>query len=93
MLPKGASKAVGVEKIMKQLGVKRENSYAFGDGTNDFEMLDFVGTGIAMENAVPELREQADFVTTSCSDDGIVNGLTGVGLLESTIFEDVYIQS
>ena len=56
---------------------------------NDFEMLDFVGTGIAMGNAVPELKAQADFVTTSCSNAGIVNGLIGVGLLESTSFEKV----
>ncbi|MFC5591782.1 Cof-type HAD-IIB family hydrolase [Sporosarcina soli] len=90
MLPAGISKAVGVQKIMEQLGVKRENSYAFGDGTNDFEMLDFVGTGIAMGNAVPALKEQADFVTTSCSDAGIINGLIGVGLLESSVFEDVF---
>lgn len=89
MLPEGISKAVGVQKIMDQLGIERENSFAFGDGTNDFEMLDFVGTGIAMENAVPELKAQADFVTTSCSNAGIVNGLIGVGLLESTIFEKV----
>lgn len=90
MLPKGISKAVGVHKIMERLGVKRENSYAFGDGTNDFEMLDFVGTGIAMENGIPDLKAKADFVTTSCSDDGIANGLMGVGLLESSILEDVY---
>ncbi|MEK5037009.1 Cof-type HAD-IIB family hydrolase [Sporosarcina sp. FSL K6-3457] len=90
VLPKGSSKAVGVQKMLEKLGVQKENSYAFGDGTNDFEMLAFVGTGIAMENAVPELKAQADFVTTSCSEDGILNGLVSVGLLESNIFENAY---
>ena len=65
MLPKGSSKAVGVQKVLEKLGIQKENSYAFGDGTNDFEMIDFVGTGIAMGNAVPELKAIADYVTTS----------------------------
>lgn len=82
MLPAGASKAIGVQKVLEHLQVPIENSYAFGDGPNDFEMLDYVGTGIAMGNALPELKETADYVTGSCSEDGILHGLIHVGLLE-----------
>lgn len=82
MLPSGASKAVGVQKVLEHLNIPSENSYAFGDGTNDFEMLAAVGTGIAMDNAVPKLKEAADWVTDSCADDGILKGLLHVGLLE-----------
>jgi Cof subfamily protein (haloacid dehalogenase superfamily) len=91
VLPKGSSKAVGVQKILEKLGIQKENSYAFGDGTNDFEMLAYVGTGIAMGNAVPELKDVADYVTTSCSENGILDGLINLGLLETAdFFVDLY---
>lgn len=81
ILPKGASKAVGIRKMLEVLDMKIENSFAFGDGLNDLEMLSEVGTGIAMGNAVPEAKAAADLITTSSSNDGILNGLIEVGLL------------
>ncbi|MDV6378323.1 Cof-type HAD-IIB family hydrolase [Sporosarcina sp. GW1-11] len=82
MLPEGASKAVGIEKVLDYLNIPIENSYAFGDGLNDMQMIQAVGMGIAMDNAISELKEVADVVTASCSDDGILKGLLKVGLLE-----------
>lgn len=82
ILPKGSSKANGIQKLLEVVGIKVENSYAFGDGLNDLEMLSFIGTGIAMGNAVPEAKAAADIITDSCSEDGIFNGLINVGLLE-----------
>jgi Cof subfamily protein (haloacid dehalogenase superfamily) len=84
-LPKGCSKAIGIQKVLETTGIKVENSYAFGDGLNDLEMLSTVGTGIAMGNAVPEAKAVADFVTTSCSKDGIFNGLVSLGLLQEVL--------
>ena len=43
----------------------------FGDGPNDMEIFDYVGLKIAMGNAVPELKEKADFVTKTVEEDGI----------------------
>lgn len=82
MLPNGASKAIGIQKMLEHLNIPIENSYAFGDGLNDMQMIETVGTGIAMENAIPELKEVAYHVTASCSEDGILKGLLEVGLLE-----------
>jgi Cof subfamily protein (haloacid dehalogenase superfamily) len=82
ILPKGASKAVGIRKLLEVLDIKNENCFAFGDGLNDLEMLMSVGTGIAMGNAVPEAKAAANLVTTSSSNNGILNGLIEVGLLE-----------
>ena len=82
MLPEGASKAIGIQKILEHLDIPAENSYAFGDGANDMQMIEAVGTGIVMDNGIPELKEIADFVTASCSEDGIMKGLLQVGLLE-----------
>ncbi|MFJ7729162.1 Cof-type HAD-IIB family hydrolase [Neobacillus sp. NPDC097160] len=84
ILPKGASKAVGISKMLEVLGINKEDSFAFGDGLNDLEMLTMVGMGVAMGNAVPEAKAAADYITTSSSDDGILNGLIKVGLLKWT---------
>ena len=48
---------------------------AFGDGGNDTSMILQAGVGIAMGNAIDELKQQADYVTTSVDDDGILNAL------------------
>ncbi|PLS03650.1 Cof-type HAD-IIB family hydrolase [Neobacillus cucumis] len=82
ILPSGASKAVGILKLLDALNLKKEDAFAFGDGLNDIEMLTTVGTGVAMGNAVPEAKTAADLITTSSSQNGILNGLIQVGLLE-----------
>ncbi|GIN19095.1 Cof-type HAD-IIB family hydrolase [Siminovitchia fordii] len=81
IVPKGGSKARGIQQLIGRLGFKMEDVYAFGDGMNDIEMLREVGTGIAMGNAHDAVKEHADFVTTDVEYDGIVNGLKEVGLL------------
>lgn len=51
VMPKGISKGLALEELMKNLGVKPEKVMAFGDGLNDYEMLSWVGKGLLMENA------------------------------------------
>ena len=85
ILPRGASKAVGISKMLGILEINKENSFAFGDGLNDLEMLTMVGTGVAMGNAVPEAKAAANVITTSSSNDGILNGLIQVGLLDKDL--------
>lgn len=81
VLPSGGSKAEGIKKMIERLGIQRENTVAFGDGLNDMEMLDFVGTGIAMGNARDEVKKKADEVTNDVSEHGIKHGLEKIGLL------------
>lgn len=50
VVPKGYTKATGIAQVCDMLGIARENTYAFGDSTNDLEMLTYVGHGIAMGN-------------------------------------------
>lgn len=77
----GVSKAKAVEKILDHVKINVENSVAFGDGLNDLEMLQFVGTGIAMANGFEELKEVADIVTDSVSNDGIKKALKKLKLI------------
>jgi Cof subfamily protein (haloacid dehalogenase superfamily) len=81
VLPLGGSKARGIEKMIEKLGYDKSEVYAFGDHLNDIEMLEFVGTGVAMGNAPDIVKKAADFVTKDVSEDGILHGLRLVGLL------------
>ncbi|ULL14035.1 hypothetical protein DVH26_05980 [Paenibacillus sp. H1-7] len=65
------NKAVGLRKLMDHLGIRPEEAAAFGDGHNDFEMIELVGSGIAMGNAVDDLKAKARYVTRSLKEDGI----------------------
>ncbi len=81
IIPRGGSKAAGIEKMLAHLDIPKEQSYAFGDGLNDIEMLEFVGTGIAMGNGHERAKKAANFVTKSVEEDGILWGLRQLGLL------------
>ena len=65
------SKAVGIQKVIEYLNIPLETSYAFGDGSNDIEMLQYVGHGIAMGNSCQELKDVADEVIGSIDEDGL----------------------
>ena len=81
IIPRGASKAAGVEAMLQHLGIAPEEAVAFGDALNDREMLSYVGMGIAMGNAHEELKPYARLVTDHIDDDGVYRGLQRIGLL------------
>ncbi|MDQ0253886.1 Cof subfamily protein (haloacid dehalogenase superfamily) [Evansella vedderi] len=82
VLPPGGSKAEGIKAMLEKLNIPPKNAIAFGDGLNDLEMLEFVGCGVAMGNAVPEAKEVADMITEHVNHDGIYKGLQHIGLLK-----------
>lgn len=81
VISEGISKATGAREMINALGVSHANTFAFGDGLNDLEMLQFVGTGVAMDNGFEELKRQADFVTDSVFNNGIETGLKKLELI------------
>lgn len=82
ILPDGGSKARGIEQVLNHLSTSAENAYAFGDALNDLEMLEYVGTGIAMGNGREEAKAVANHVTTHVDEDGIYHGLRYAGLID-----------
>lgn len=70
------TKATGILKVLKYLNVPIENSYAFGDGKNDIEMLSTVGCGIAMGNASDEVKKSASKITDTVHNDGVAIGIS-----------------
>lgn len=65
------TKASGILKVLEYLNIPIENSYAFGDGKNDIEMLSAVGCGIAMGNASDYVKSHANKVTDTVQNDGV----------------------
>jgi Cof subfamily protein (haloacid dehalogenase superfamily) len=81
LLPAGGSKAKGIHMLLEKTGIRREDTFAFGDGLNDVEMLKYVGTGVAMGNGCDEAKAASDLVTKAVSEDGIRYGLQMTGLI------------
>lgn len=78
---KGCSKASGVQQLLAHLGAQKEDTFAFGDSTNDISMFRAVGHGICMGNGMDEAKAQADFVTADLLEDGIEKALYHYGLI------------
>ena len=70
LAPVGVDKASGLQHVADKLGVAAEDVLAIGDGRNDIEMLQWAGRGVAMGQAVEEVRAAADGVTSSVFEDG-----------------------
>lgn len=68
--PVGVSKASGLQHVCDKLGMTAADVLAIGDGRNDIEMLRWAGRGVAMGQAVEEVRAAADDVTASVNDEG-----------------------
>ncbi|MFU0791696.1 Cof-type HAD-IIB family hydrolase [Virgibacillus proomii] len=81
IIPQGGSKAVGVKKLIEASGLNIADTYAFGDGLNDMEMIKEIGTGVAMGNAIQELKTVADYTTDHVEKDGIAKGLKQLRLI------------
>lgn len=75
VIRKGLSKALGLERICSTYQIPAERVIAFGDEDNDLEMIEFAGTGVAMGNAIPELKEVANEITLSNEEEGIAHFL------------------
>ena len=73
---KGIDKAKALDTVLIPMGYKKEEMIAFGDGHNDSSMVKYAGIGVAMENAVDDLKAIADEVTLSNEEDGIAYTLS-----------------
>ena len=68
-------KAIALDTVLKQRGISKDEIISFGDGQNDLSIIRYAGIGVAMGNAVDELKNEADEVTLSNEEDGIAYSL------------------
>lgn len=72
VVPKNVGKDASLAELLSQLGIKREELIACGDGLNDISMIKYAGLGIAMKNAYDEVKNNADMVTDLNNDENAV---------------------
>jgi len=70
--PKNVHKATGLAKLIDHLGIDQSQVMACGDEANDLSMIEWAGLGVAMQNAVPEVKEVANVVTPMTNDEEAV---------------------
>lgn len=68
---KGVSKTKAILEVLKHYGMGQADTVAIGDGLNDKDMILYCNVGIAMGNAVEELKQAADYVTDDIEQDGL----------------------
>ena len=61
-----------IKYLIQKLNIKKEEVIAIGDNVNDKKMIQEAGFGVAMGESTPEVKQIADYITTSNSDEGVV---------------------
>lgn len=75
IIPEGTNKGVALKFLCDYMGFALSSTIVFGDNENDIFMFDVAGTKITVENAVPRLKEVADFVSKSNEENGVLFAL------------------
>ena len=71
----GINKGEALLYLLDLLGIEPQETLAIGDGGSDLPLLKAAGIGVAMDNALPFVKEAADWVTASCDADGVALAL------------------
>lgn len=72
ILPPGATKGTGVERLASLNGLTSANVMVIGDNFNDLDMLEYAGTPVVMGNATADLLERGEFYkTVSNNENGV----------------------
>lgn len=70
------NKAYAIKPVLKYYGIDIDNSYAFGDSLNDLEVFKLIPNTCAVNNASPQLKEIASFISNKHSGIGVLEGLS-----------------
>ncbi len=81
IINKEFNKGLGVEIICKKFNVPIEDTVGFGDSMNDLEMIQTVGYSVCMANGSEKLKELADMVCPSVSEDGLARAFAKLNLI------------
>src|SRR5437868_15012520 len=83
VLPSGVNKAFGLKAALKDLGLSPHNVVGIGDAENDHSFLSLCECSVAVANAIPSLKEQADYTTKAENGDGVIE------LIEQLLADDL----
>lgn len=78
---KDVTKAYAIEKLLKHIGARKEDTIAFGDAKVDIPMLEYCQLGVAMASGGEEIKAMADMVTDGVDEDGLYNAFVQLHLI------------
>lgn len=81
MINRKYDKGRGVRIVAEYEGFDIADTIGFGDSMNDIEMIETVGYSVCMENGSPVLKEKADLVCPSVTEDGLARAMESLGLI------------
>lgn len=84
VMPKDVDKAYSLSRLLEHTELNRKQMICCGDGFNDISMIRYAGLGVAMANAQPEVKKEANYITASNDEDGIAQ------VIEKFIDTDFY---
>jgi hypothetical protein len=87
-LPMGISKATALARLADDLGIRKEEIMAIGDGNNDLEMLEFAGLSVAMANAKVAVKKIAQVETSSNDQSGVAQAILKYALNSSRLRDE-----
>lgn len=73
IMPPGIDKAHSLLRLLGAIGLTPDQMICCGDGYNDVSMIETAGLGVAMANAVPAVKEKANYITKSNDEDGVLH--------------------
>ncbi len=85
VLPSAVNKATGLMTALSRLMIPPSQVVAIGDGENDHSLLGAAGLGIAVQNAVPQLKERAALVTDQPASRGVIEVIDRLLANEDTL--------
>ena len=83
ILPTGINKGTGLTMALRELKLSAENVIGVGDAENDHSFLSLCGFSVAVANALPALKERADYTTRGDHGDGVIE------LIEQLLADDL----
>lgn len=75
LVQQNGAKSRGIRDVCEYLNISLENTMAFGDGHNDYDMISMVGLGVAMGDAIERIKNIADYQTDTVENHGIYKAL------------------
>ncbi|MDD3831702.1 MAG: HAD family hydrolase [Clostridia bacterium] len=73
-----AQKGIAVSWLADRLGIKQQEIICFGDSINDISMIKYAGLGVAVSNAMPQVKDIADLICDSAEDDGVAKVIESI---------------
>ncbi|MFL5624293.1 MAG: HAD family hydrolase [Ktedonobacteraceae bacterium] len=83
VLPTGVNKGTGLAAALRELKFSAHNAVGVGDAENDHSFLSLCECSVVVANALPSLKEQADYTTKADHGDGVIE------LIEQLLADDL----